>query len=88
MEQDWLQQRLGKLDGQLEALESKIERAGGAYLAALAGSPEEAKYWNREYDRLVEGHLVRTTRAGGQDPRWCCAFKLPATFLQLLFALG
>ncbi len=54
MEHDLLQQRLGKLDGQLEALERDIRAAGGAYRAALAGSPEEANWWNIEYERLVK----------------------------------
>jgi chromosome segregation ATPase len=53
MEHDFLQQRLEKLDAQLEALERDIQAAGGAYRAALAGSPEKAK-WNSEYERLVK----------------------------------
>ncbi len=54
MELDLLQQQLGEVNEQLKALERNIQAAGAAYLAALASSPEEAKWWNREYEKLVK----------------------------------
>ncbi len=57
MEHDLLQQRLGKLDGQLEALERDIKAASDAYSTAEVGSKQEA-IRKLEYDRLVEEKKV------------------------------
>jgi hypothetical protein len=66
MEHDWLQQRVGKLDEQLEALERDIKAAEADHLAAVAsGQPEPvADALKARLDRLVEKEKVVLQQRG------------------------
>jgi hypothetical protein len=80
MEQDLLQQQLGEVNEQPKAMERDIQAAGGANRAALAGSPEEAKWWNREYEKLVkkqDGVLSERRELEAKVPGDAVLFRFP-----------